>query len=157
MVLGIIFSIVFGIVWLNLLVLTVFKSKIIYKIMTQKGVMKNKFDEGSYPLLWFLGFIIVTYLTICDLLVLGYNNHILPVVLLLNIFLIIVLLMYNTFVINHWLLVVVRPMILGISKFMTPITIRSYTRFTCIYGGVGGFGCALVAGWIYLLLNQLVR
>lgn len=157
MVLNIIFSVIFGVVWLNLLVLVSFKSGIIYKFMTRKGVMKEKFDQGSHRWLWLLGIVVVIYLTLSDLLVLGYNRHTLPIVLLLNVFLMLVLLIYNNVVINNWLVVVVRPMMLGISKLMTPVTIKSYTRFTWIFGGAASIMSALVAGWIYLIINQLMR
>ncbi len=157
MLFGIIFSVVLGIVWLNLVIFLAFKSGFIYHYITKKGYVKEQFTDGSKRWLLLFALMVTLYMTICDMVVLGYNDRSFLVALLLNVLLILVLLVYNTYVINHWLLVVVRPMVFKISKMMTPVTIRSYTRFTWVYGGSIGLVLAMLSGWLYRIINLIVR
>ena len=154
---GIIFSIVLGISGINLLMFFAFKSGYVYNYITKKGTVRDKFETGSKRWLALPSGMMLIYLVLTDMMVFGYNPYPFPVVMLLNISLVGVLLTYNTFVINHWLLVIVRPMVLRLSKMMTPVTIKSYSRFTWIYGGAGGFVIAMLSGWFFLLINYLAR
>lgn len=157
MIWGILLALLLGIVWVNLLVYYVFRSGLIYRYLTKKGTVKESFDAGSGIYLLVLGLLMVAYLVVCDLMVLGYNDFGLPSALLLNVIIVAGLLSYNAYVINGWLIPVVRPMFLGISKMLTPITIRSYTRFSLIQGGGAGFAVSLVSGWVYLMIVGLAR
>jgi len=155
--LRLLFAVLLGIVWVNLLVLLLFRTELIYRYMTKKGEIRSELAPKSHRWLWLGALIVFIYLTVSDLIVLGYNDFSFPVVLLVNVFLMAVLLLYNAFVINGWLLVIVRPMVLNISKMMTPITIRSYTRFTLIQGSVAAFLMSMISGWFYLFVNSIVR
>lgn len=157
MLLGFILAALLGVVWLNVLVLFGFKTGFIYKYITRKGEIRDTFEEKSNRWLVLLGMVTMFYLLISDFLVLGYNDHKFITVFLLNVLLMAGLLSYNAFVINHWLLVVVRPMMLNISKMMTPITIRSYTRYTLIQGGTAALLIGMLSGWLYQWINVLVR
>lgn len=154
---SILLALVMGVLWVNLLVYGLFKTRFIYKYITVKGQLRIPFEEGGRRWLVVLGLVYVAYLTVCDLLILGYNDYSFPIILLLNLMITGLLLAYNAFVINGWLLTIQRPMMLNISKLMTPITIRSYTRFTLIQGGVSGFVLSMVSGWLYLMINSMAR
>ena len=157
MLIRLLFAALLGIVWVNLLVLLLFRTKVIYRYITKKGELRKTFGDESHRWLWLGALIVLVYLTISDLIVLGYNDYGFLTALLLNVTLMTLLLLYNAFLVNGWLLVVVRPMILKISKFMTPITVESYTRFTLIQGGAAAFVLSMISGWVYLLMNFIVR
>ncbi len=156
MLIRLLFAALLGIVWVNLLVLLLFRTEVIYRFITKKGELRNKFEDKSHRWLWLWALIVFIYLTISDLIVLGYNDYGFLTALLLNVALMALLLLYNAFLINEWLLVVVRPMILNVSKFMTPITVKSYTRFTLIQGGAAAFVLSMISGWAYLLMILIV-
>lgn len=153
MLIRLVFALLLGIVWVNLMVLLMFRSGLIYRFITKKGEMRSRFEGHSRRWLWLGAVGVIVYLTLSDFLVLGYNDHSFPSVLFVNLGLMLSLLLYNALVINQWLLVVVRPMILNVSKMMTPITIKSYTRFTVVQGGVSALILSMISGWLYLILS----
>lgn len=151
------FVVALGIVWLNVVVLFMFRTRVIYRFITKKGEVRHPFEEKSLGWLCLGGFMVLVYLLISDFLVFGQTDRTFPEVFVVNLGLMVLLLAYNALVINQWLLVVVRPIMLNVSKLMTPITIRSYTRFLIIQGGVAAFFLSMVSAWIYLLINYLAR
>ncbi len=156
MILNLLLAMLVGVVWLNLLVMYLFSKGFIYRYISRKGILHSSISLGSKLYLMLLGVFVVFYLVIVDLVVLGYNERSFAVVFLVNCSLVAVLVSYQIFVVNQWLLVVVRPLFLKVSKLMTPVTILSFSRYVAIRGSVAGIGAAMIGGWIYLYINWRV-
>lgn len=141
---------------IDLMSLFLYKTGRIRYLRQKDGSPRKSLSAKGLVLLVYLGILSGLYLLLADMLILGVNDHHLLIAWLFNQVVVVLVLAYYLFVVEHWFILGLRPRFLPIVFDLTVEGDLAYRAKVTFYGVLGGALLSLLIGFIYTNLVNLI-